>query len=75
MPFAKKKAGKWIQPVMSPSSYKFECCDCGLVHSIHYRVVFTKAGKPKVQFKVYRDELLTRQQRNKRAKAQSKGVK
>lgn len=59
--FKKEKAGRWIAPV--PHAYKMACCDCGLVHSLWFRVV---SGE--VQFKVYRDELLTRRQWRKRKK-------
>ena len=39
--------GKWIQPV--DKGYKLCCCDCGLVHSIDFRI---KDGR--VQFRVFR---------------------
>lgn len=27
---------EWIQP--TPTGYKMACCDCGLVHSLNFRV-------------------------------------
>lgn len=56
------KAGQWVQP--AKSGYKMECCDCGLVHSLHFRI---HAGR--IQFKAYRDNRATQRQRRKRGKA------
>lgn len=42
----------WIMPVMH--DYKMGCCDCGLVHKLHFRV---KAGR--CQFKISRDNRAT----------------
>jgi hypothetical protein len=53
------KAGVWVQPVKR--AYKMFCCDCGLVHSLWFRV-----HNGRVQFKAYRDETLTRKQRKTR---------
>lgn len=53
--------GEWIQPITR--AYKLGCCDCGLVHSVHFRVYDGRA-----QFKVYRDEKLTRSERAKKSK-------
>jgi hypothetical protein len=46
-------SGEWVQPVRK--AYKVACCDCGLVHSMHFRVF-----KGRAQFKAYRDEKATR---------------
>lgn len=54
--FEKPESGEWVQPVRK--AYKQACCDCGLVHSVHFRVQNGRA-----QFKVYRDEKLTRKLR------------
>lgn len=37
MKYDKPKLGEWIQP--DPDGYKFACCDCGLVHELHFRVI------------------------------------
>ena len=53
MRFKKPKPGEWVQPVRR--AYKLACCDCGLVHSMHFRV-----WNGRVQWKAYRDEKATR---------------
>jgi len=50
--YAEPKAGEWVQPVRK--GYKMCCCDCGLVHSIDFRV---KDGR--VQFRVFRNNRST----------------
>jgi len=35
--FPEQKENEWIKPIME--NYKAECCDCGLVHEIDFRVV------------------------------------
>lgn len=40
----------WVQPKMT--KYLMACCDCALVHEMQFRVVATKAGRHKVQFRV-----------------------
>jgi len=57
--FPKVKAGQWVQPITR--AYKMECCDCALVHSMHFRLY---GGK--IQFKAYRDNKLTAMRRKKR---------
>lgn len=55
--------GKWVQPI--PQGYKFQCCDCGVVHRLDFRVVNEhgeKLGdcyKLKAQFRAYRDNRAT----------------
>lgn len=53
------KAGAWVQPV--PRGYKLRCCDCGLVHTMDFRVIKWAGGaRTKVQFRVRdRDERAT----------------
>ena len=57
------KAGEWVQPVRK--GYRFQCCDCSLVHRLDFRVL--KVGKNRdyahvqgsryrVQFRAYRDD-------------------
>lgn len=46
------KAGEWVQPVRR--GYQLECCDCGLVHRLNFRVYHGR-----VQFQAWRDERKT----------------
>ena len=64
--FKEPASGEWIQPVESPRAYLLQCCDCGLVHSVHFRVGQDRKGKPRAHFKVYRNERVTRAVRRKR---------
>ena len=48
-----EKANKWIQPIRR--GYKLACCDCGLIHSVDFRIF-----KGRVQFRVRRADGLTR---------------
>jgi hypothetical protein len=57
--YKKEIAGRWISPIRK--GYKMMCCDCGLVHSIDFRVVGNK-----IQFRVFRDNRATGQARRKR---------
>ena len=41
---------RWVQPEME--KYHLECCDCGLVHEMQFRVVGTR--KMKVQLRARR---------------------
>ena len=44
---------RWIQPRME--SYYIECCDCGLIHRLQYRIVGTHNGSQQhVQFRARR---------------------
>ncbi len=45
---------KWIQPIRK--KYKIQCCDCGLVHTVDFRV-----RKRHVQFRVFRNNRSTGQ--------------
>lgn len=56
-------AGEWVQPVRS--GYLMECCDCGLVHRLDFRLVKWGNGK-KIQFRAFRDEKATKRQRARR---------
>ena len=42
------KSGQWIQPVRK--NYKMLCCDCGLVHTMNFRI---KGGR--IQLQGFRD--------------------
>jgi hypothetical protein len=48
--------GEWIQPVVE--GYKLECCDCGVVHTLNFRI---KDGE--IQFQAVRDNRATGQTR------------
>lgn len=37
IPYQNVESEKWIKPKMN--GYKMECCDCGLIHEIDFRVV------------------------------------
>lgn len=55
--YTKYKAGEdgwteWVQPVRR--GYKLSCCDCGLVHTMDFRV-----RKGRAQFRVSRNERST----------------
>ena len=62
--FDEPAAGEWVQPV--PRGYLLQCCECGLVHRIDFRVVKDKrkatkrmviqGSRYKAQFRVYRDD-------------------
>lgn len=57
--------GDWIEPTPQ-KGHKMVCCDCGLVHTINFRVV-----KGKVQFQPFRNEKATyNKRRNKKHKNQ-----
>jgi len=45
----KVKPGEWIQPVRK--GYRMECCDCGLVHRLNFRI-----RKGKTQFQAFRED-------------------
>lgn len=52
------KSGEWVQPVRR--RYKFECCDCGLVHAMNFRLVANDHGPgKKIQFQAFRNERAT----------------
>lgn len=44
--------GEWQQPVMK--NYFMQCCDCGLIHRMNFRVVINKQGKALVQMQAFR---------------------
>ena len=47
---------EWVQPVKT--GYRMGCCDCGLVHSLDFRI-----RKGRVQFRAFRDNRRTGQLR------------
>ena len=44
------QSGEWVQPVKR--GYRMECCDCGLVHIMNFRI---HAGK--IQFRAKREQI------------------
>jgi hypothetical protein len=62
MRYTRPAEGEWVQPVKC--GYKMACCDCGLVHSMDFRVY-----KGRVQFKAARNKRSTAALRRERAKA------
>ena len=55
------RPGEWVQPVKT--GYLMECCDCGLVHRLDFRVVkrhrgnvTTQGSRYLVQLRAYRDD-------------------
>ena len=57
--YDKPKAGEWVLPVAD--GYQMECCDCGLVHTIDFRVVDGRA-----QMRMRRDGRATQMKRRHR---------
>ena len=55
--------GEWVQPVMQ--NYLMSCCDCGLVHSLNFMVVWDKkktevyGDLPVVKFQAFRHKAWT----------------
>lgn len=51
--FAKVSAGEWVSPARK--GYWMQCCDCGLVHFMRFRLVKNKYGHGrKIQFQAWR---------------------
>jgi hypothetical protein len=46
------EAGEWVQPIRK--GYKMACCDCGLVHSLDFRV-----RRGRAQFRAFRNNRST----------------
>lgn len=64
MQWDEPEPGEWVQPVKR--GYKLACCDCGLVHTVNFRIIKYAGGKrAKVQFQVFRDERATKALRKK----------
>jgi len=50
--FKKVGAGQWQQPRMK--NYFLQCCDCGLIHRMNFRVRINKKGIAIVQLQAFR---------------------
>lgn len=49
--YPKVKDGEWVKPVMK--DYRMQCCDCGLVHEMEFKVIKWGRGH-KVKFRARR---------------------
>jgi len=49
--FKKVGRGEWQQPI--EKGYLMKCCDCGLVHSVDFRLYGSPRGY-KIQFRMFR---------------------
>ena len=56
MRFERPEAGEWVQP--RRRGYKLACCDCGLVHTLNFRLIRWGRGH-KVQFQAFRNNRST----------------
>lgn len=50
--YKRVRDGEWVQPVRR--GYKLACCDCGLVHTVNFRLY---GGR--IQLQAFRDERRT----------------
>lgn len=50
--YEKPKGSEWVQPIRK--GYKMMCCDCGLVHTMNFRVY-----KGRAQFQCFRNNRST----------------
>jgi hypothetical protein len=55
--YDKPEAGEWVQPTRR--GFKLACCDCGLVHTMNFRLVKYGDNKHKIRFQVFRNERAT----------------
>lgn len=55
------KDGEWLWP--QRRGYRLECCDCGLIHVVNFRLVKTPNGGRAIQFQAFRDNRATGQVR------------
>lgn len=46
------KEGEWVQP--RRKNYYTQCCDCGLVHRLNFRLIKDKLGRATIQFQSFR---------------------
>lgn len=52
--YEKPEENAWVQPITE--GYKMQCCDCGLVHDLDFRVY-----RGRIQFRVRRNNRATGQ--------------
>ena len=48
----KIKSGEWVQP--RRKNYYMQCCDCGLIHRMNFRLIKDKIGRATIQFQAFR---------------------
>lgn len=46
-------AGEWVQPVRR--GYILECCDCGLIHRLNFRLA-KRGNRNWIQFQAFRED-------------------
>ncbi len=44
--------GEWVQP--RRKNYYMQCCDCGLIHKMNFRLIKDKIGRSTIQFQAFR---------------------
>lgn len=54
--FKRVENGEWVQPVRR--GYKLMCCDCGLTHTLNFRLRPRSGGRV-IQFQAFRNERST----------------
>ena len=59
MKYDTPEEGEWVQPIRK--GYKMMCCDCGLVHTLDFRIVGDK--RKFIHFRAFRDEEATDKKR------------
>ena len=64
----KVEDGVWVQP--RRREYELECCDCGLVHTLNFRIYHGH-----IQFQAFRDNRSTAQMRRWQRKREAEGPK
>lgn len=61
--------GEWIAPVRK--NYEMECCDCGLVHRLDFRLIPWRNGGKRIIFRAFRDKRKTAATRRKKKDGRS----
>ena len=56
--------GEWVQP--RRKDYRMQCCDCGLVHRMNFRIALDKRGRRFIQLQAFRDNRATAAVRRKK---------
>jgi hypothetical protein len=57
--------GEWVAP--KRRGYKLMCCDCGLVHTVNFKIV-KKGGRTFLSYQAFRDTKATANARRKRTR-------
>lgn len=56
-PYSQVKEGEWLD--VSRRDEREQCCDCGLVHRVDYRII-EKNGRNKIEYRCWRDDNATK---------------